>query len=262
MAGHDPPAYLLRDCSHLNACPGSYGARHAAHERLNRVFAAFSRESGCEVTVNPSTTTMMEGCMADAQARLLFPKTPSAAAKKNAQELSSALLAAAIVGGSDAAKRHADATIRRLTSQCPDSHKGLRVDSIVELPSAQLWVDVGAVHPTAASRLDQSLNFARKQFIAERAARGSRANNALTGVASPPVLSYQTVKDRKYEAMALAASNDARAGKRARAPKMAPCILSHLSELSPTAIRVVELITRAYNTFASKQHFEDGVPLI
>ena len=61
--------------------------------------------------------------------------------------------------------------------------------------------------------------------------------------------------------MALAALNDARAGKRARVPKMVPCILSHLGELSPTAIRVVELITRAYNTLVSKQHFEDGVPL-
>lgn len=261
MAGHEFPTPLRPDCSHLNACPGSYGARHAAHERLNRVYAAFIREAGHEAIVNPSTSTMMEGSLGDAHARLLFPKAPTAAAKDKAEKLACALLASAIVGGSEAAKRQADATIRKLTSECSDSHKGLRVDCIAELPRTQLWIDVGVVHPTAASKLTQTLNFTRKQFIAERAARGSRVNNALTGIPSPPVLTYQTVKERKYAAMALTASKDARAGKRARAPKMMPCILSHIGELSPTALSTIELITRAFHTTASKKHYEDGIPL-
>ena len=82
MAGHEFPTPLRPDCSHLNACPGSYGARHAAHERLNRVYAAFIREAGHEAIVNPSTSTMMEGSLGDAHARLLFPKAPTAAAKE------------------------------------------------------------------------------------------------------------------------------------------------------------------------------------
>ena len=81
--------------------------------------------------------------------------------------------------------------------------------------SAQLLIDVGIVHPTAPSKLVQTLFFARQQFLAERVARGNRDNNAFTGFASPPVKTYQTVKDIKYKCMVDAGAN---AIKRARAP--------------------------------------------
>ena len=50
-------------------------------------------------------------------------------------------------------------------------------------------------------------------------------------------------------------------GPRARAPVMAACIFSHLGEFSPVAIRVVEIITLAFQGMASRQVFEDGVSL-
>ena len=81
-----------------------------------------------------------------------------------------------------------------MIAECSPNLKGLRVDCIVELLSAQLWIDVGIVHPTAPSKLTQTLSFAREQFIAERVARGNRDNNAFTGFASP--LSRPTKRSR------------------------------------------------------------------
>ena len=118
--------------------------------------------------------------------------------------------------------------------------KGLRVDCIVELLSDQLWIDVGIVHPTAPSKLAQTLSFVRQQFIAERVARGNRDNNAFTGFASRPVKTYQMVKDAKYKCMVDVVVNDVKTGKRTRTPRMGPCILSHLGEMSPSALRTIE----------------------
>ena len=42
---------------------------------------------------------------------------------------------------------------------------------------------------------------------------------------------------------------------------MAACIFSHLGEFSPVAIRVVEIITLAFQGMTSRQLFEDGVSL-
>ena len=60
-----------------------------------------------------------------------------------------------------------------------------------------------------------------------------------------------------------AAANDVKTGKRARTPsaRMAPCILSHLGEMSPSALHTVEFITLEYRNVMSTRAFEDGIPL-
>jgi hypothetical protein len=208
--------------------------------RVCPLYAAFIRESDHEAIVNPSTATMMESNLTSEHARILFPKVATAAAKVRAGILQSAFALAAKNDDSatPAEREGAESVIREMLAQCAPSTytKGLRVDCIAELPSAQLWIDVGIVHPTAASKLTQSMSFARQQHLAERVARGNRANNALIRFASPPVKAYQTVKDKKYEGMVKAACIDARAGKRVRGPRLAACIMSHLGELSPRAI--------------------------
>ena len=53
------------------------------------------------------------------------------------------------------------------------------------------------------------------------------------------------------------ASQQVAKGRRARAPVLAACIFFHLGELSPVAIKTVEIITMAFR----KMLFEDGIPL-
>ena len=107
--------------------------------------------------------------------------------------------------------------IRAMVEGCSPSQKGLRVDCIAELAPALLWIDVGIVHPTARSKLLQSLSFVRQHDIAEKAAAGSPCNNAFMGKPTPPVHAYQSAKDTKYKAMVEEAAALVRGGKRARA---------------------------------------------
>ena len=75
MAGHEDTTTLVLwvDCSHLISCPGSYAARHAAHERVNKVFVTFAREAGADATTNPSTAAMMGSSLSSEQAHILYP---------------------------------------------------------------------------------------------------------------------------------------------------------------------------------------------
>ena len=59
--------------SHLISYPGSYGARHAAHERINKVFGAFVCGADAPAILNPSTrVTMMGDNVSDEAARLFY----------------------------------------------------------------------------------------------------------------------------------------------------------------------------------------------
>ena len=58
-----------------------------------------------------------------------------------------------------------------------------------------------------------------------------------------------------------AAAIDVKTGKRAHTPRMVPCVLSHLGEMSPSALRTVEFITLEYRKMMFTRTFEDGVPL-
>ena len=44
--GHDTPQVLLPDGGHSISCAVCFSARHAAHEKVNRVFGSFAREAG------------------------------------------------------------------------------------------------------------------------------------------------------------------------------------------------------------------------
>ena len=52
-----------------------------------------------------------------------------------------------------------------------------------------------------------------------------------------------------------AAATDVKTGKRARTPRMAPCILTHLGEMFPSALRTVEFITLEYRKIMSTRAF-------
>ena len=63
------------------ACPESYGARHAAHERINKVFGTFVREAGTPSILSPSTRVMMGDNVSDEVVCLLYPRAPSVVTK-------------------------------------------------------------------------------------------------------------------------------------------------------------------------------------
>ena len=119
----------------------------------------------------------------------------------------------------------------------------------------------GLVHPHAHSRLNTLFKWVKRLDIAELAAKDNHQTNTFVGKTSPPVASYQKVKETKYKHITSVAAKQARSGHRNRAPLLAPCIISHLGEMSPTAIRVIEMATHAYNKLIAAKPCKDGIPL-
>ena len=56
--------------------------------------------------------------------------------------------------------------ISKKVQQYPTAYKGLRVDSIAELPDFQLWIDVGMVHPHSRSRFNTLFIWVKQLDIA------------------------------------------------------------------------------------------------
>ena len=255
--GHDSPALLTTDGAHCISCPVCYAARHAAHERINRVYCQFGKDAGCSVQMNPSTDNALANQFGKQQAQILFPKKTTPTSSIKAALMRSAMRDA--VGPDLALRQPAIECMRRLAAECPRDFQGLRVDAIIQSSSFLLWIDVGIVHTTAKSRIDPVLKFVRRLHAAEKAAAGNFALNILSGKVSPPLQQYAHVKDTKYAPMTLAATAQVRAGKRAMPPRFRACIFSHLGEMSPVAISTVETITMAYRESLTRKYFEDGI---
>ena len=207
--------------------------------------------------MNPSTDTALANQYGKEQAQILFPKRTTATSSQKATLMRKALREA--VGADLSLRQSAIECMRRLAAECPRDFKGLRVDAIIQSSSFLLWIDVGIVHTTAKSRIDQVLKFVRRLHAAELAASGNFALNVLSGKVSPPLTQYGHVKDTKYGPMTLAATAQVKAGKRALPPRFRACIFSHLGEMSPVAISTVETITMAYRESLSHTYFEDGI---
>jgi hypothetical protein len=258
-AGHDTIEVLQPDGSHAISCPVCYAARHAAHELTNNVYGDFGREAGMSAKINPSTDTAMLNVHGKQQARLLFPKRKTVTSAAKTAELRRAMAAA--IGPNLALRPAAIATIARMARECPKDFQGLRVDCILQARNILLWIDVGIVHTTAKSSVQQMLKFVRRLYAAELAAAGNFAMNVLSGHVSPPVLQYGRHKDVHYKPMLDAAVVQVKQGKRAIAPVFAACIFSHLGEMSPTTIKTIEAITDVFRTTSASKYFEDGISL-
>ena len=258
-SGHPLTTLLVPDGGHCISCPACFGLRHAAHERINKVYAAFARESGSEVNFNPSTDLMMGG-LYGAAARVLFPKHPTPARINTANTLLAALRDASSSNG-PATRAAGQTAAAAIIANAPRKQEGLRVDCIIQLNNHLLWLDIGVVHPTAASKLQLVANFVSRLHTAERDSGGNLALNALAQTSSPTVVAYGKVKVVKYSPLVADAAKQVLLGKRASTPVLVPCIFSHAGEMSSESMRVIELITRQYASLVSSQYFEDGVTL-
>jgi hypothetical protein len=258
-SGHSEPTLLEPDGSHCISCPACFALRHAAHERINKVYAKFARLAGCEVDYNPSTNLMMANQYGD-YARMLYPKKPTPDRIRLAAALKLATMHAAT--SKDPLVREAAAKqVAILVGQCPIKLEGLRVDCIIRTSLRTLWLDIGIVHPTAKSRLALVAAFLERVFRAEADAAGSLPLNIMAQVASPAVVAYGDVKNKRYAPAIKDATAQVKDGLRSSAPVFVPCIFSHAGEMSPESLRVVELITREYARTTALVPHEDGIAM-
>jgi hypothetical protein len=259
--GHDTTELLLPDGGHCISCPSCFAKRHHAHERINKVYAAFAREAGATVTYNPSTDLMMAGQFGDACSRILFSKRTNPSRTETADELMAALKASASPSSDPAIRAAAQAKVNAIIASCPKKHEGLRVDCIIQLRNYLLWLDIGVVHSTAASKITLVAAFLKRLHAAELSAGGNLASHPMAQTPSPCVSAYTKIKVIKYTPAVKEATLQVARGNRASAPVLSPCIFSHAGEMSPESLRVIELISRDYKHMMSLLYFEDGVTL-
>ena len=120
--------------------------------------------------------------------------------------------------------------------------KGVRSDLLIELPCVgkDLLVDFSVVHVTAVAILGKLKLFTTALSISDKVAAGVVSNNPTARVPSPALAAAEDLKRKRYATLMDIANRQLAAGKRERKPVLLLAIITHLGELGPGLITLVE----------------------
>jgi len=244
--------------NHACSCKSAAKARYGLHGRLCRTIGHFAKLAGAEVRFEPPTSDLLLSALSPAQCRTLFPKRPGGVNSERAVTLNRMLEKLVNIPPG-----HAKEALAREAQQfaldSPDGVKGLRVDIQVSFDDSELWIDAGGVHPTAPSILSAVSSFVKKLHDTECRLGPALAKEAHMREPSPAVKRAASTKTKRYDPILRLAGAQYQVGNRKILPKFYPCIVSHLGEMSPHLIQIVEHITRKFTASVSGMSFEDGI---
>ena len=124
--------------------------------------------------------------------------------------------------------------------------KGVRLDLLISLPNMpDLWCDFTGIHPTAKNSIRKLQNFLVASGLGHDVAAGVVANNPTARQPSPAVVNATALKKLRYQTMLELAAAQVSSHRRCVLPKLVPGIVTHLGELGPDLINLVETITAA-----------------
>ena len=124
--------------------------------------------------------------------------------------------------------------------------KGVRLDLVIEqLPCGgkDLLIDFSGIHATAVATLAKLKLFMTALSISDTVAAGVVSNNPTARVPSPAVVAAEELKQKRYATLMDIANRQLEANKRERKPVLLPAIITHLGELGPGFITLVEELT-------------------
>jgi hypothetical protein len=126
-----------------------------------------------------------------------------------------------------------------------NSTKGVRLDMLIELPDVgkDLLVDFSGTHPTAVAHIPKLKHFVTALTISDTVAAGVAANNPTARKPSPAVEAAEKLKTQRYATMLEIAMRQMTTNKRDRLPVLIPAIITHLGELGPGLISLIEELT-------------------
>ena len=237
---------LSPTADHAIGCQSTYGARYRAHSMLMRCIAKASRAAGCTADHEPSTSALLQQEFTETEIRSLCPKVHNGASRLRSKAIYDALTHLASLPADDPTAARLLETIKKIIADTPAKTKGVRLDLALTLPDGQeIWIDFAGVHPTtlhARSRIDAWL---RTTQLADFVSSGAAANNPASRVPSPAVVFTVDMKRKRYELLMQLAQHQALAGKRTNTPTLSAAVVTHLGELSPDFINLIEKITAA-----------------
>ena len=246
---------------HAIACPSTFGERYRTHNALTRVIAKAARDAGCAADVEPPTAALLLHEYSDAELRALCPKVRNGANKHRSDAIFLALTKLSALPPQDPGIPTALEAIRRVIAETPASTKGVRLDLALTLPDgAELWVDFAGVHPTTRSTRARLTKWLRTNLMADFVSAGATANNPAARAPSPAVELTVKTKRLKYELTMQLAQQQANSGRRPSTPQLYAAVVTHLGELSPDFLRLIEKITAVAGSSYRPGPLNDGAP--
>ena len=121
----------------------------------------------------------------------------------------------------------------------------MRLVLLIELPCAgkDLLCDFSGIHATAVATFPKLKKFTIALGISDTVASGVVSNNPTARVPSPAVAVAEELKRKRYATLMDIASRQHAMGKRERKPVLVSAIITHLGELEPGFITLVEELT-------------------
>ena len=247
---HGEQCGLGPGAGHSINCPSTFAARYRAHNNYTRLFQL---AAGWLDTIvchrEPPTTGVLLDEFTYDECRALCPKVLTAEKASLAAVFHETMMQLAGIdintAGHEAEMTSVQHRIATAIAALGNTTKGVRLDLVIELPCAgkDLLCDFSGIHPTAVACLLRLKKFVTALDIGDTVAAGVAANNPTARKPSPAVEAAEELKRKRYATLMEIAIRQLEAGKRDRRPVLIPAIITHLGELGPGLISLVEELT-------------------
>ena len=220
-----------------------------------------ARSGGCGTDREPATADLLLHEFTPLELRSLCPKTHSTANKARSAAIYAALEKMASLPADDPNVPIVVQAIKRIIAETPASTKGVRLDLAITFPNgSECWVDFAGVHPTTRAALARINTWMSTTMMADHVAAGVVANNPAARAPSPAVELTVKAKEARYELLMQLVRQQVLSRKRKRTPLLCAAVITHLGELSPGFIQLIEMITAAAASNYHPGPLNDGAP--
>jgi hypothetical protein len=259
-ADHQVPQHIDPTGDHAVSCITIRKSRSNMHSALRSTVARFGREANCDVQVEPQTQDILDNKYTAAQCSTMFVRDPTTADKARATKVQR-LVDRLHKSTSAATQADLRRQIQEMVAAAPGKLVGLRLDVVLTSPdglTGPAFVDVGFIHPTAASYLSQQATFVHDCLNARLAADPRASVNEMSDMNSHALGKSEHVKQARYASI-VSLATALSASKKTPPPQFFAALITHSGELSNDLIKLVEWVTAAYRYSMSGTPFFDGI---
>jgi hypothetical protein len=229
---------------HEISCPSTYSARYRAHNMITRIVSSMAEEVGCVTRIEPKTREVLLDDYTESEVRGLMPKVLTKASRLRMNELASVFTALGNTPINDPRSAALVQKVRDTLASMPAETKGVRLDLEITLPDMRVFLcDFTGIHPTSVQALKRINTFLRANVLGHDAASGVVLNNPMARTPSPAVVHATKLKQARYDTLMVLIKRQLDANKRSVMPRLVPGVMTHLGELGPDLIELVETLT-------------------
>jgi hypothetical protein len=230
--------------THEIGCMSTFAARYRTHNKYTHITAKFARETGAEAIVEPSTRTLLNDEFSEEEVRGLMPKTVTAASKVRTEEINTVLKALAALPSQDPRVQPMLDRLKKALATMEVKTKGVRLDLEINFADGRtILCDFTGIHPTAKAAIKPLKTFVKALQLGEQAVSGVDLNNPMARTASPAVVQATKLKTARYALLIELLERQVQGRKRIGMPVLVPGVVTHLGELGPGMIGLVEKLT-------------------